>query len=85
MSKANAKATDTPAQEAATSTASAAADTGAIAVVQPAPAAPEIAPDEFTGHGGMYVQDADGRRRLVDRTAPYHQPVQPTEVPTVKE
>ena len=30
MSKANAKATDTPAQEAATSTASAAADTGAI-------------------------------------------------------
>ena len=84
MSKAHAKATDTPAQEAATSTASAAADTGAIAVVQPAPAA-QSAPDQYHGHGGMYVQDADGRRRLVDRTAPYHQPVQPTEVPTVKE
>ena len=67
MSKANAKATDTPAQEAATSTASAAADTGAIAVVQPAQGAP--APDARHGHGGLYTMKA-GRRVLVEQTQP---------------
>ena len=67
MSKANAKATDTPAQEAATSTASAAADTGAIAVVQPAQGAP--APDARHGHGGLYTMK-DGRRVLVEQTQP---------------
>lgn len=32
----------------------------------PAPAAP----DEHAGHGGAYVVEADGTRRLVERTAP---------------
>ena len=68
MSKANAKATDTPAQEAATSTASAAADTGAIAVVHPAPAA-KSAPDQYHGHGGLYRMK-NGRRVLVEQTQP---------------
>ena len=67
MSKANAKATDTPAQEAVTSTASAAADTGAIAVVQPAQGA--SAPDARHGHGGLYTMK-DGRRVLVEQTQP---------------
>ena len=68
MSKAHAKATDTPAQEAATSTASAAADTGAIAVVQPAPAA-KSAPDQYHGHGGLYRM-TNGRRVQVEQTQP---------------
>ena len=67
MRKADAKATDTPAQEAATSTASAAADTGATPVVQPAQGAP--APDARHGHGGLYTMK-DGRRVLVEQTQP---------------
>ena len=67
MSKANAKATDTPAQEAATSTASAAAYTGATPVVQPAQGAP--APDARHGHGGLYTMKG-GRRVLVEQTQP---------------
>lgn len=63
MSKAHAKATDTPAQEAA----SAAADTGASTVVQPAQGA--SAPDARHGHGGLYTMK-DGRRVLVEQTQP---------------
>ena len=68
MSKANAKATDTPAQEAATQAASAAADTGATPVVQPAQATPRT-PDEHHGKGGLYTMK-DGRRVLVEQTQP---------------
>ena len=67
MSKAHAKATDTPAQEAATQASSAAADTGATPVVQPAQGAP--APDAHHGHGGLYTMK-DGRRVLVEQTQP---------------
>lgn len=38
---------------------------------QTAPAqTPAEAPDEHAGHGGSYVVDEDGVRRLVERTAP---------------
>ncbi len=67
MSKAHAKATDTPAQEAATQAASAAADTGATPVVQPAQGA--SAPDARHGHGGLYTMKV-GRRVRVEQTQP---------------
>ncbi|AFU47349.1 hypothetical protein C380_18275 [Acidovorax sp. KKS102] len=68
MSKANGKSTNTTAEEAAAPTASAAADTGAIAVVQPAPAA-KSAPDRYHGHGGLYRM-TNGRRVQVEQTQP---------------
>ena len=66
MSKAHAKATDTPAQEAATQASNAAGDTGATPVVQPAPAA-QSAPDQYHGHGGLYRM-TNGRRVQVEQT-----------------
>lgn len=69
MSKANGKATNTTAQEAAASTANTAADSGATAVVPAAaPAASKPpAPDEHTGKGGLYIRSG-GKRTLVERT-----------------
>jgi len=66
--KADAKATDTTAQEAATPTSNAAGDTGATPVVQPVQAAPR-APDDFHGQGGLYRMK-NGRRELVEKTQP---------------
>ena len=68
MSKANAKATDTTAQEAAAPASNAADVAGATPVVQPTQAAP-LTPDEYRGQGGLYTMK-DGRRVLVEQTQP---------------
>lgn len=67
MRKADAKATDTTAQEAATPTSNDTGNTGATTVVQPTQAAP--ARDARHGHGGLYRMK-DGRRVLVEQTQP---------------
>lgn len=67
MSKANAKATNTPAQEAPSPASNTAADGGATTVVQPAQATGSIAPpDPHHGQGGHYVV-IGGERRLFNR------------------
>jgi len=66
--KADAKATDTTAQEAATPTSNAADVTGATPAVQPTQATPR-APDDFHGQGGLYRMK-DGQRVLVAQTQP---------------
>ena len=68
MRKADAKATDTTAQEAAAPASNAANVAGATPVVQPTQAAPR-APDDFHGHGGLYTVK-NGRRVLVEQTQP---------------
>lgn len=75
MSKANAK-NQAPAAEAAQEPApqSAPAPAGAPAADQPGAVVSAQAPDdEHVGKGGLYAIGADGRRTLVERTAPFGQ------------
>jgi hypothetical protein len=65
VSKANAKASDTTAEEAAKTAAATGTDTGAPTLVFPGQATKAI--DDFHGQGGLYTMK-DGVRVLVEQT-----------------
>lgn len=85
MSKANAKATHTTAEEAPAPAPQAPTDSGATAVVSASPpTAP--GPDQHTGKGGLYTR-VNGVRQLVERTGRTEQPAEDpqTDTATAKE